>query len=153
MIIKIPFAPIAKRAHTVAVVKKGGRSIPIVSDPDRELKKDIAQFIADNCGIESIRVLPFSGPVAVTITAHFLEPETQTRKQKEFRNINPYAFDKKVDLDNIAKFYLDVLQTPPLAGRIFADGMGGDALVVDLRVKKFWVEDQSGVTIQIERAI
>lgn len=80
----------------------------------------------------------FSGKIEVSITAYFEPPKSLSRKKREALVGQPY--DKKPDIDNMAKAVLDALN-----GKAFTD----DKNIVRLTVEKYYGESDS-LYVEIE---
>jgi Holliday junction resolvase RusA-like endonuclease len=85
-------------------------------------------------------VRPCEGPVTLAIAAHFLLPQSASKKrQAEMLKLRP---TKKPDIDNVAKAVLDGL---------LSVAYGDDAQVVGLHVSKHWTDRDPCVVIHITR--
>ena len=85
-------------------------------------------------------VLPCEGPVTLSIAAHFLLPQSASKKrQAEMMKLRP---TKKPDIDNVAKAILDGL---------LSIAYGDDAQVVGLYVSKHWTDRDPCVVVHITR--
>lgn len=135
--IVIPFEPRRKRAQTVARTPNGA---PVVSDPDKAIKTDLATFIATHCILPDS---PFTGPVQLQLTALMSLPTSISKKEHARRLTQGFAPEDSKDCDNINKLYQDVLQTGPLAGKIWKD----DKQVCRLIVEKRWTSEEKGCVI------
>lgn len=85
-------------------------------------------------------VRPCEGPVTLSIAAHFLLPQSASKKrQAEMLKLRP---TKKPDIDNVAKAVLDGL---------LSVAYGDDAQVVGLYVSKHWTDSNPCVVVHITR--
>lgn len=133
----IPFEPKRKRAQTVARTPHGA---PVVSDPDKLIKRDLAAFIAEHCQPPDS---PFTGPVQLHLTAFISLPASISKRERQRRLKQGFAPEDTKDCDNINKLYQDILQTGPLAGKIWKD----DKQVCRLIVEKMWTSEEKGCVI------
>lgn len=77
---------------------------------------------------------PVTGPVRISITAHFAMPKRLTRARRQAIEFGSDYPTKKPDIDNVVKAILDALN-----GLAFSD----DAQVVVLSARKEWAVDAS----------
>jgi Holliday junction resolvase RusA-like endonuclease len=137
----LPFEPRRKRAHTVARTPHGA---PVVADPDKAIKKDLAEYIAEHCQLPAE---PFTGALELRLLAFVSLPKSISNKEADRRLREGFAHQDTKDCDNINKLYQDVLQTGPLAGKIWND----DRQVCRLIVEKLWTTQGGKVSITVRR--
>lgn len=126
--ISIPGEPVtstAQQKRAVAIPGKGIRFFKKAAYSKAEASL-VAQF-AQHAPNELIL-----GPVAVSVRFVFGFRKTEPKKR---RALAPLPHDKRVDLDNLSKLYLDCLAK---AGII-----GDDAQIYDLDLSKYWDESPS----------
>jgi Holliday junction resolvase RusA-like endonuclease len=139
MIIDIPFEPAAKRAPVAAHNPK--TKIPIIRDPDRDRKNDIAEWIFKNYKLPE---KPYE--CALEIDFLFRMPLAPSLSNKEMQKRLDYkwALDNKKDLDNMQKLYQDILNFGILKGKIFTD----DHIICQAKSTKIW-SPNPGILITI----
>lgn len=137
----LPFEPVSKRAM-VATINTRTR-VPIISDPDKERKKDIATWIAQSIPLPP---QPFRGALALTVSFFMPLPTAISNRERQRRLTFRWALESKKDNDNMNKIYQDALQTGPLEGRIFED----DHQICETRLRKLWATDRPGILIELE---
>ena len=137
----LPFEPVSKRAPAATINWK--TRTPIVIDPDRERKRDIADWIAKKIPLPPE---PFRGPLALTVTFFMPVGASISKRERMRRLAFRWALECPKDNDNMNKLYQDALQTGPLEGRIFVD----DHQICDTRLRKLWATDRPGILIEIE---
>jgi Holliday junction resolvase RusA-like endonuclease len=117
--------------------------VPIVSDPDKERKKDIANWIAQNIPLPP---QPFQGALALTVSFFMPMPTSISNRERQRRLTFRWALESKKDSDNMNKLYQDALQTGPLEGKVFVD----DHQICETRLRKLWATDRPGILIELE---
>lgn len=126
-----PFAPHRKQSVRVFRSRYGGA--PIVSDPDRDLKNELARWASENT------VLP-PHPTDQAIYAEFIynfePPKSWAQKKKAKYLITRTGEEITLDVDNMQKLYQDVLQFGDLSGKIFLD----DKQIFSSTSTKLWSE-------------
>lgn len=137
----IPFEPRRKRAHTVARTPHGA---PVVADPDKAIKKDLAEYIAANCPLPTE---PLTGALELKLLAFVSLPSSLSKNEAGRRLKEGFAHQESKDCDNINKLYQDVLQTGPLAGKIWND----DKQVCRLIVEKLWTTQGGKVSLTVRQ--
>ena len=126
--------PLAKQRHRMS----NGR----MYNPQKKIEGKI-KYLA---WVQAMGEEPLTGPIAVHITAHFKRPKSHYGTQKGvpyLKDTAPKHHTGKPDVDNIGKFYLDVLN-----GIVFVD----DRQVCRMIVVKNWSETE-GVFIDIGRPL
>lgn len=98
MKIIIPGKPIAQQRHRDG--KHGNKY-----DPQSELKKPIRLFIK-----RQVRQKPLEGAVAIVMRFYMPIPKGTSEKQAKLMEMGEIHHTKKPDLDNMEKFYCDVLK-------------------------------------------
>lgn len=141
MIIEIPFEPFSKRAPVAAHNPK--TRIPIIRDPDYERKKDISEWIFDNCKLPEN---PLSGSLDIDFLFRVPLPQSISNKETVRRLDFGWAIDCKKDLDNMQKLYQDILNFGVLKYKIFAD----DHLICHATTTKIWSKNP-GILIAISK--
>lgn len=131
--VRIPFAPQRKRA-TQAFRSRYGKQI--VSDPDRALKAELAEWIAEHAILPAE---PFDGAVIASFLFTFEPPKSYSKKLRAKVLADVLAPGVSLDHDNMVKLYQDVLQTGPLEGKIWKD----DRQVSIGHTAKVWAEEAS----------
>lgn len=132
---ELPGEPIAQQRHR-QVIAHGHR---VIFNPNK-VDKESAQ--------RSIKVLMlksswshFKGPISVQMTFGVSIPDSYSKKRREGL-LNAFC-DKRPDLDNYIKFYMDVLN-----GVVFAD----DGQVTKLECKKIY-SDQPKTIIYVTQLV
>lgn len=128
----VPGEPQGK-ARARATVRNGQ---PRMYTPDRTASYErMVGWMAREAGVR-----PCKGPVTLSIAAHFLLPQSASKKrQAEMLKLRP---TKKPDIDNVAKSILDGL---------LSIAYGDDAQVVGLHVSKHWTDRDPCVVVHITR--
>jgi Holliday junction resolvase RusA-like endonuclease len=137
----LPGEPQRKRAHRAATNHR--TKYPEIIDPDRELKNDLAQYIATVCGLPPAVL---SGPLEVLFQFRFEVPASCSKKEAARRITAGWAQEVPKDCDNMVKLYQDVLQTGMCKGKIFSD----DHFVCRVVTEKIYSR-AAGVYIEIRK--
>lgn len=137
----LPFEPVSKRAMAATMNFK--TRTPIIMDPDRERKKDIATWISQKIPLPP---QPFRGALALAVTFFMPMPTSISNKERQRRLTFRWALECPKDTDNMCKLYQDTLQTGPLEGKIFED----DHQICETRLRKVWATDRPGILIELE---
>ena len=82
----------------------------------------------------------YNGPVIVVIDAFFKRPMSHLKRNQRVKQNAPTTHTQKPDGDNIAKFVCDCLSKVA-----YQD----DKQVVDLRVRKYWTNNNSCVKVTL----
>lgn len=128
--------PLQKRAHRTT-------RIGHYFDPDAPIKRQLSTWISENITLPD---KPFDGPVEITISSWFQLPAGLPKAEKQKRLSEKRCWQKKIDRDNIAKIYQDILCFGLLEGKIMTD----DKIICAGHDYKFWTDDQEKVIINIK---
>ena len=128
----VPGEPHGKGRARVSM--RNGR--PHLHTPDKTASYErTVAILAREAGVR-----PGEGPVTLSNAAHFLLPQSASKKrQAEMMLMRP---TKKPDIDNVAKAVLDGL---------LSIAYGDDAQVVGLHVTKHWTDRDPCVVVHITR--
>lgn len=137
----LPFEPVSKRAPAATINHK--LRIPIITDPDRERKLDLAHWIS---GKIPLPPEPLLGALALTVTFFMPLAASISKRERMRRLAFRWALECPKDNDNMNKLYQDVLQTGPLKNKIFVD----DHQICETRLRKLWATDRPGILIELD---
>lgn len=145
MIIVIPGEILTKRSARSGKTWSGKR---VTYDPDAAIKQALAYEVLQN---HQIPLKTMYGPILMDvyifkkipdkIGGKKLKEETKQRYLQE-----RWAWQIKIDRDNILKIYQDILQFDILKKKIFHD----DSHICDGRTLKLWTKGESKVIIELE---
>jgi Holliday junction resolvase RusA-like endonuclease len=135
----LPGDPQRKRAHRASVNPRTKHAQ--ITDPDGDLKRDVAQYIANCCGLPPALL---TGPLEVLFQFRFEVPVSCSGKESQRRKARGFAAEVAKDCDNMVKLYQDILQTGECQGRIFVD----DHHVCRVIAEKIYARE-AGVYIEV----
>lgn len=127
--------PLQKRAHKTTRFNH-------YYDPDAPIKRQLSSWISENIQLPE---KPFDGPVEITINSWFQLPTSISKAEKSTRLKGRYCWQKKIDRDNIAKIYQDILCHGQLEGKIMVD----DKIICAGHDYKYWTENEEKVIITL----
>ena len=146
MIIEIPGEILTKKSARMGKTWGGNR---VVYDPDAELKQMLAYQIFKT---HQMPVVPFFGPILMDMYIFKRIPDKiggklLKKETKEKYLEGKWAWQIKIDRDNIQKIYQDILQFGILHKKIIHD----DSHISDGRTLKSWTIGESKVILELKK--
>ena len=119
------------------------RGKQVFYDPQREYKAATSDYIYYT---KQYPKEPFKGPLGLDLYVLRPIPRSYTKKRQRDYLEGKFAWQVKIDLDNIVKLYQDILNFGELNGRIFSD----DSTISKERLIKLWTPNSPKIVINIE---